>query len=77
MVGWMGVIHVLLRFVPGTTSTCTITACDFIHAHGFARRPLMTRTVDIRQPLKEARLLIVVAFQKAFDALPQRIIRHL
>ena len=37
----------------------------------------MTRTVDIRQPLKEARLLIVVAFQKAFDAFPQRIIRHL
>jgi hypothetical protein len=37
----------------------------------------MTRTVDVGQPLKKARLLIVVPFQEAFDALPQCIVRHL
>ena len=76
MVACTGVSHLLL---------CTVSDSSTTHTHSmerqiciwFASSDSMTRTVDVGQSLKKARLLIVVPFQEAFDALPQRIICHL
>ena len=76
VVACMGVSHLLL---------CTVSDSSTMHTHSmqrqiciwFASSDSMTRTVDVGQPLKKARLLIVVPSQEAFDAIPQCIICHL